>query len=329
MNVIPIAVASEQRIAYLAMNAAEHRLCGIGVLSRQRLIRALNNDTAEADRLINSITEQIENDPVYLVTMTILENPVALAATSATDLADKLATFLNLYHELPCKVEIDLEQGDGHMSPQTGGTLHFYVREIAPTYSITWMTKWGERTQKALTRDRIIKRLGKNLAHRAALPLGDDNRVWNIAVHDQHDNDVTGTFAGLASLRKRVDRVPFAEAHIALDSDTETVIRHLDGLVQRHPHLWEGRAHGLYRVYRCKAVGFGGNIIEIWHNTREPVVPFISPLANAVHRINCIALGLPIHTTPDAVERLIRVARGFADTPRRTLRGWAAGEVTE
>ncbi|WP_113705450.1 hypothetical protein [Nonomuraea lactucae] len=323
-----ITFTREQRIAHLAMDAAEHRLCGIGVLSRHRLIQALIDDTAEADRLINSVTEQIENNPVYLVTIAILDNPVALAAASATDLADKLTTFLALYKELPCKVEIDLEQGDGHVYPQTGGTIAISVREIAPTYTVTWMTKWGQRTRLDITRSLFDRRLGKNLGHRAALPSGDDHRVWDIAVHDKHNSDVTNTFEVLTGVRKPADRVPFAEAHIALGSDTETVIRHLDGLVQRHPHLWESSAHGLYRVYRYKAAGYSGSMIEIWSQDRGLVALFISPLAKAVHRINCIALSLPLTTTPDAVDRLIRVARGFADSPRRVLREWAAGEVT-
>ncbi|MEQ4717861.1 hypothetical protein [Nonomuraea sp. B19D2] len=328
MNVITIAVTSEQRIANLAMNAAEHRLCGIGVLSRDRLIRALNADTAEADRLINQVVEQIENDPVYLVESVLLENPVALAAANAADLADKLATFLKLYHKVPCKAEIDLEQGDGHVYPQTGGAIAISVREIAPTYTVTWMTKWGQRTRVDITRSLFNRRLGKNLARRAALPSGDDNRVWNIAIHDKDGNDVTDTFEVLAGIRRTADRVPFAEAHIALGSDTETVIRHLDGLVERFPHLWEGSAHGFYRVYRCKVTGYSGNIIEIWANHLRPTTQFPHPLTGAVHRINCIALGLPIHTPPDAITRLICVARGIADTPRRILREMATGEVT-
>ncbi|MGR6915371.1 hypothetical protein ACU635_14095 [[Actinomadura] parvosata] len=326
MNII--AITRMQPVASMALAAAEHRLCGIGVLSRDRLIRALNSDAVVADRLINQVVERIENDPVYLVESVLLDNPVALAATGATDLADKLATFLKLYRETPCEVEIDLEQGDGHAYPQTGGAIAISVREIAPTYTVTWMTKWGQRTQLHMTRGLFNRRLGKNLAHRAALPPGDDHRVWDVAIRDKGGNDVTDTFDVLAAIRKPADRVPFVEAHIALGSDTEAVIRHLDGLVERYPHLWEGNAHGIYRVYRHKAIGYSGNIIQIWTHHLRPISPFPHPLADAVHRINCIALGLPIHTPPDAVTRLICVARGFADTPRRILREMATGEVT-
>lgn len=320
-----ITIIGEQRIAHLIMDAARHRLCGIGVLSRDRLIRALNADSAEADQLINAAVEQIEIDPVYLVEGDVLENPVALPATSTADLANKLASFLKLYRELPCQVELDLEHGDGHIYTQAGGTIAVSVREVAPTYTVTWMTKWGQRDRLEIPRDLFNRRLGKNLAHRAALPPGEDHRVWGITVRDKHGNDVTDSFDVLT---KRADRVPFAEAHIAPGSDTETVIRHLDGLAERHPHLWERSVHGLYRSYRCTMAGYGGSSIQLWSSSREPIAPFDHPLAQAIHTINCIALGLPVHAMPAAVERLIRIATAADDIPGQTLRQWATGEVT-
>jgi hypothetical protein len=305
-----------ERLASLIEAAVENRLDDVGVAARIRLIDLLDGDSKAADRMINTRVREVENDPVYRIECDRLPNPIMLAAVNANDLADQFAAYLGYHHDVACEVSIDLVQGDGRMIPSEGATSPVFVRELAPTFTVTWMTSWGRRTMKDLTADQINSRLGQNLARKAALGHEDSHRVWNVVVTDIHGTDVTAEFE---VLRRTV--VPFEEAHVSPDIDAAGLAAHLDRLVQRYPHLWEGTSHNGICAYRYRSSGY---LIEV---STIPHLNAFMQLTEAIRRVNCIALGLPPHTPAAAVERLVRVGRGFADTPRRALREWALGEV--
>ncbi|MFI9553671.1 hypothetical protein [Nonomuraea endophytica] len=312
-----VTVTGQHLIAALAAIAAEHRLCVVGPLARTRLIGLLQGDTGTADQLINTIVCQTENDPVYMVECERLPNPIALAATSTDDLADKVATYLTLYADLPCEVTIDLTQGDGRVHPVQGGTSPLFIREVAPTYTIAWMTPSGPREMKDLTADQINATLGQNLAKRASCGW-----VTNIVVTSEEGRDVTAEFDLFRTDTATI--VPFAEAHIVPGATALQVVAHLDGLVQRYPHLWRaipGANDQEVRAFQHRTTG----LMTIVDTADQGRAYMELPLA--IRRVNCIALDLPLSTPAEAIDRLIRIARGHANTPRRILREWATSEV--
>ncbi|WP_336214737.1 hypothetical protein [Nonomuraea sp. LPB2021202275-12-8] len=312
-----------ERIDSLVDAITNQRISDVGVAARSRLIHLLDEDSAAADRLINERTRDIENDPVYRIECECLPNPIELAAVNANHLADQLAAYLGYYHDLPCEISIDLEQGDGQVIPREGATRPLFVTEISPLYTVTWMTRDGAREMKRMPADRFKDRLGKNLARRAALAPNHASRVWDITVRDQSGRDITSEFPMLTPHRDE-GVLPFAEAYVPLDTHPLQVVAHMEKLVQRYPDVWEGGVLDGLGIFHWKRSGF---LVEV--QTVKGGTAACIPLRVAIHRINCAALGLPMSTNEKAVERLVRVAEGSPRLDRATLYQLAIGEGTE
>ncbi|MEV0313579.1 hypothetical protein [Nonomuraea fuscirosea] len=319
----PIQRVTGERLEILVQAVVEHRLSDIGVAARARLISLLDGDSTAADRMINRHIKDIENDPVYRIESECLPNPIVLAAVTANHLADQFAAYLGYYHDLPCEVSLDLEQGDGQVLPHEGPTRPLFVTELSPLYTVTWMSTDGPREMKRIHADRFEARLGKKLARRAALPPGHASRVWGISVRDRHEQDITSQFPMLTPHRE--DGVlPFAEAYIPLDADPVRVVAHLETLAQRYPDVWKGGVINGLGIFHWSHSGY---LVEV--QTSEDGQPANIPLATAIHRINCAALGLPMTAHEKAVERLIRIAHGSSHLDRSALYQLAIGEAEE
>ncbi|MFC7582486.1 hypothetical protein ACFQYP_00755 [Nonomuraea antimicrobica] len=322
MNVITIAVTSE-RLENLVKAIVDHRISDIGVAARARLISLLDGDSPAADRMINKHTQDIENNPVYRIESECLPNPIMLAAVTANHLADQLAAYLGYYHDLPCEVSLDLEQGDGQVLPYEGATHPLFITESSPLYTVTWMSPDGPREMKRIHADRFEARLGKKIARRAALPPGHASRVWGVSVRDRHGQDITSQFPMLTP-RREDSVLPFAEAYIPLDADPVRVVAHLETLAQRYPDVWNGGVINGLGIFHWSRSGF---LVEV--QNAETGRPACIPLRVAIHRINCAALGLPMTAHEQAVERLIRIAQGSSHLDRSDLYQLAIGEAEE
>ncbi|MEV6157890.1 hypothetical protein AB0L53_46885 [Nonomuraea sp. NPDC052129] len=312
-----------ERIDSLVEAITSHRISDVAVGARARLIRLLDEDSAAADRLINERTRDIENDPVYRIECECLPNPIELAAVNANHLADRLAAYLGYYHDLPCEISIDLKQGDGQVIPREGATRPLFVTETSPIYTVMWMSPDGAREMKRMPADSFINRLCKNLARRAALPPGHASRVWDITVCDQSGENITSEFPMLTP-RRDEGVLPFAEAYVPLDTHPLQVVAHMEKLVQRYPDVWEGGVTNGLGIFHWKRSGF---LVEV--QTVKGGRAACIPLRVAIHRINCVALGLPMSAPENAVERLVRIAEGSPRLDRAALYQLAIGEGTE
>ena len=312
-----------ERLESLVKAIVDHRISDVGVAARARLISLLDGDNAAADRMINRHTKVIENDPVYRIESECLPNPIMLAAVSANHLADQLAAYLGYYHDVPCEVAVDLVQGDGQVIPNDGPTRPLFVTEISTLYTVTWMSTDGPREMKRIPADRFEARLSKKLARRATLPQGHTSRVWDISVLDRQGQNITSQFPMLTP-HSNDGSIPFAEAYITLDADPLRVVDHMEKLVERYPDVWEGGIANGLGIFRWRKSGF---LVEV--QRVETGRPACIPLHTAIHRINCVALGLPMTAHEKAVERLIRIAQGSSHLDRSDLYQLAIGKTEE
>ncbi|GAB2918232.1 hypothetical protein ACFMQL_20255 [Nonomuraea fastidiosa] len=310
---------TSKRIDTLIAAAAHNRLTDIGVAARQRLVDLLG-DERDADRRINRHVREVENDPVYKVECDRLANPIVLAATNAMHLANQLAQYLALYADLPCRVVINLIQGDGQVIPDEGATSPVFITPMEPLYDVTWQTPQGERQMLRITSKTLKARLGKVLTCRAKLPPSHLSRVWDITVRDKTGRDVTTEVLDIDS----DGAVPFAQAYVPLDATPVRVAAHLERLTQRYPHLWEGGFADGLGIFHYRQSPY---LVEV-QTTPDAALASI-PLATAIHRINCAALGLPMTTPEEAVARLVRIAEQSGAGDRLALYQIATGEVTE
>ncbi|SDL74895.1 hypothetical protein SAMN05421874_12883 [Nonomuraea maritima] len=327
MTITPPAPAlrvTGKRLDELVDGVINNRLTDVGVAARDRLVQLLDGDGQAADRMINQRVKDVENDPVFRVECDRLPNAILLAALNAAHLANQLAAYLCLYHGLACEVTIDLEQGDGQVIPIEGATSPVFIKVAAPVYNARWQTAEGPREMLRITAERFNARLGIGLARRASLPPGHLSRVWDITVSDATGRDVTSDFPVIHP-RRSAGVIPFAEAYVPLDATPARVAAHMERLVERYPDVWKGglTEDGL-GIFHWMNSGF---LVEVQTVPEAPAAYTTLPVA--IHRINCAALGVPMSSPMDLVERLVRVAEATSVRDRNTIYQLAIGEVTE